>query len=62
MSRFLRQQADSGALAGFGLFAIAASVLLSMILGLGDERALQAGGASLPDALHGLLAAIRVGG
>ena len=60
MPRLLRQHAQSGALAGFGLFAIAASVLLSMALGLGDERALS--GASLPDALHALLAAIRVGG
>lgn len=62
MPRLLRQHAESGALAGFGLFAIAASVLLSMAVGLGDERALQASAASLPDALHGLLAAIRVGG
>ncbi|MDG9922445.1 MULTISPECIES: hypothetical protein [unclassified Pseudomonas] len=61
MPRLLRQHAQSGALAGFGLFAIAASVLLSMVLGLGDERALS-GGASQPDALHALLAAIRVGG
>lgn len=62
MPRLLRQHAQSGALAGFGLFAIATSVLLSMALGLGDERALQASAASLPDVLHGLLAAIRVGG
>ena len=59
MPRLLRQHAESGALAGFGLFAIAASVLLSMAVGLGDERALQA---SLPDVVYGLLAAIRVGG
>ena len=61
MSRLIRQHAESGALAGFGLFAIVASVLLSMALGLGDERALS-GGADLPSALHALLAAIRVGG
>ncbi|MBD9427105.1 hypothetical protein IB232_17350 [Pseudomonas sp. PDM15] len=61
MPRPMRQHADSGALAAFGLFAIAASVLLSLVLGLGDERA-PTSGASLPDALHALLGAIRVGG
>jgi hypothetical protein len=62
MPHSLRQLAQSGALAGFGLGAIATSVLLSMVLSLGDERAPQAGAANLPGTLHTLLAAIRVEG
>jgi hypothetical protein len=61
MIRILRKHADEGTLAAFGVCAIAASVVLSLILGLSDERALSSSGASLPDALHALLSAIRVG-
>jgi hypothetical protein len=61
MARILRKHADDGTLAAFGVFAIAASVVLSLILGLSDERALSSTGASLPDALYSLLSAIRVG-
>lgn len=58
----LSQPAQSGALAGFGLAAIAISMLLSTVPGLGDERAPQAGAANLPGTWHALLAAIRVEG
>lgn len=61
MARLIRKHADSGALAGFGLCAIAASVLLSLVLGLGGDLRAQSHTANLPEVLQNLLSAVRVG-
>lgn len=60
MARFIRKQARSGALAGIGLYGIAASIVLAFSLGQGQVHA-SAVSAALPQGLHSLLAAIRVG-
>lgn len=61
MAKLIRKHADSGALAGFGVLAIAASILLALTLG--SAGALEAHATpNLAQALQGLLSAIRVGG
>jgi hypothetical protein len=62
MARLIRKHADSGALAGFGLLAITASVLLALSLGSAGVS-LQAHATPDPlQMLQSLLGAIRVGG
>ncbi|HSC82625.1 MAG TPA: hypothetical protein VLC30_03315 [Pseudomonas sp.] len=63
MARFIRKQAHSGALAGVGLYGIAASIVLVLSLGLSHGQAHTGSpGAELPQGLRSLLAGIRVGG
>ncbi len=62
MARFIRKQAHSGALAGFGLYGITASIALALSLGLSQGSAHTSANAELPQGLRSLLASIRVGG
>ncbi|MWV10584.1 hypothetical protein F3I62_00645 [Pseudomonas sp. R-28-1W-6] len=61
MPHSLAQHTSSGLLAGLGLCAIGASVVLA--LGLNLDHALPASNtAGLPELARGLLASIRIGG
>lgn len=60
MAGFVRKHAESGALAGFGLLAIVASVLLALSLGGAGLHPEQSAAPDPAQTLQGLLAAIRV--
>jgi hypothetical protein len=65
MPHSLAQHTSSGLLAGLGLCAIGASVVLALglSLGLNLDHALPASNtAGLPELARGLLASIRIGG
>ncbi|MDD0842325.1 hypothetical protein [Pseudomonas sp. Gutcm_11s] len=62
MARLIRRHADSGALAGLGLFAIAASVVLALGLSSIDLPLQQHGTPNLAQTLQNLLSVIRVRG
>lgn len=63
MPHSLEQHASSGLLAGLGLCAIGASVVLALGLSLGLDQALPGStAAGLPELARGLLASIRIGG
>ena len=61
MVRITHQQASGGALAGLGLFAVVASVLLALSLGSAELRLAQHDMPDLAQRLQSLLAGIRLG-
>lgn len=61
MARLIRKHAHSGALAGFGLYGIATSVVLTLSLSLSQGHPAASPGAEVPLGLRSLLASIRVG-
>ncbi|WP_394560252.1 hypothetical protein [Aquipseudomonas alcaligenes] len=60
MARLLRRHADSGTLAGLGLLAIVASIVLALSLGSVDLDLQSHSSANLAQTLQNLLGAIRV--